>query len=150
MLLAAPTPTVEPIALLADFVDRHYFTQRGRGRPKSGGAKPWTVAQTTQLARELMKNRSPTGWRIDLAKQLLLFRLANSRKNRRPPIYQRTQRDAQLLLAAAETSSVRKERGLKVERAVELVAPLHDLTETTLINDMEGRRGSRRKARDKK
>jgi hypothetical protein len=149
MLLAAPAPTIEPLVLIADFLDRHYFVQKGRGRPKSGDVKPWTAAQTRQLARELMANRAPAAWRVDLAEQLLLFRLANARTNRRPPIYQRTDRDAQLLCAAAETRTVMRERGLKMEDAAELIAPLHYLSPSTLINEMSGHRGSRRHARDK-
>jgi hypothetical protein len=144
MLLVAPPPTLEPLALLADFVDRHHFAQKGRGRPKAGDVKPWTTEKTHQLARELMTNRAPASWRIDLAEQLLLFRLANARTNRRPPVYERTLRDAQLLCAAAETRTVMRERNLTLEEAAELIAPLHYLSPSTVINDMTGHRGSRR------
>jgi hypothetical protein len=148
MLLAAPPPTIEPLALIADFLDRHYFAQRGRGRPKAGNVKPWTSAHTRKLARELITNQARVSWRIDLAEQLLAFRLENARTNRRPPIHRRTQRDAQLLCAAAETRTVMRERGLKLEYAADLIAPLHYLSPSTLINDMTGHRGSRRHARD--
>jgi hypothetical protein len=148
MLLKAPPPTIEPLELIADFLDRHYFARRGRGRPKAGGVKPWTSAHTRKLARELMTNQARATWRVDLAEQLLAFQLENARTNRRPPIYRRTQRDAQLLCAAAETRTVMQERDLKLEDAAELIAPLHYLSPSTLINDMTGHRGSRRHARD--
>jgi hypothetical protein len=40
-------------------------------------------------------------------------------------------------------------RRMKLNRAAEAIAPLHGLTDTTLVNYMGGRRGSRRHARDK-
>jgi hypothetical protein len=156
MLLLAPPPTLEPLALLADFLDRHYFAKKERGRPKAGDVKPWTSAQMRRLARDLMVNRAhlpphpqkPAAWRVDLAEQLLSFRLANARTNRRPQVYMRTDLDARLLCAAAEARTVMREQHWNLKRAAELIAPRHYLSASTLINDMTGHRGSRRHARD--
>jgi hypothetical protein len=145
LLMDATDLNDEARALLFDFLDRHYFKRRGRGKPKAGDVKPWTATQTRQLSRKVLSNTAPPNWRRDFAVQLVSFRLANARTNRRPPIYDRTSADYKLLMAKLQTQAVMRSKRISMERAAEMVAPLHHLEVSTLLNYMEGRRGSRRK-----
>lgn len=138
-------PNIEALGLVADFVERHRFAYRSRGRPR-GKLTPWTIQQTRQLAVALMKNKAPKRWRLNLATQLVNFRLVKKKGNR-PPVYQRTERDAQLLCAAAEVRSFMKKTHWNLEKAAAEIAPLHHLRASTLLNFMSGRRGSRRHLR---
>ena len=130
-------------SLVSDFLDRHRFAYRRSGRPTAGMPRPWTLAETLDLARALYRNDPPLNWRIDLILQLILFRTVN-RKGNRPPIYTRTEREVQLMMAAAETRTIMRSRGIKRDEAAALVAPRHSLSVSTLINSMGGHRGSRR------
>jgi hypothetical protein len=138
-------PNIEALGLVADFVERHRFAYRRRGRPR-GKLRPWTIDQTRKLAIAILKKKTPKGWRFELAEQLVNFRLVKKKGNR-PPVYQRTLRDAQLLCAAAEVRSFVKETGWSIEKAAEHLAPSHYLKASTLLNYMSGRRGSRRKVK---
>jgi hypothetical protein len=139
-------PNVEALGLVADFVERHRFAYRSRGRPR-GKLRPWTIDQTRKLAIAIMKKNAPKRWRIKLAERLVNFRLVKKKGNR-PPVYRRTELDARLLCGAAEVRSFMKETRWNLEKAAAEIAPLHKLRASTLLNYMSGRRGSRRHAKD--
>jgi hypothetical protein len=147
LLRLGEEPNIEALGLVADFVERHRFGYRRRGRPRDK-LRPWTIDQTRKLAIAVLKKKAPKRWRQELAEQLVNFRLIKKKGNR-PPVYQRTLRDAELLCAAAEVRSLMKETGWNIENAAEHLAPFHYLRASTLLNYMSGRRGSRRHARVK-
>lgn len=147
MLLRGLEPNIEARALVADFLDRHRFGHRKRGRPEPDCLPPWTKTETRSFAVALLTTTPPAKWKFELARRLVLHRAIKC--NTRTPVYLRTLRDAQLLCAAAETRSLMRMRGIKLAQAAEHIAPLHYLAVSTLLNYMGGHRGSRRHARDK-
>jgi hypothetical protein len=142
MLLEAPEPGSDARALVADFLSRYRFAQRSRGRPKGTEAKPWSKEDCLHFARKLLLPEPPPGWRMKLFAQLLEYRTV--RHNRRTPVYERTLADAKLLSAAAETRLYMSQTGKKRDIVADHVAPLHGLDPETMINYMDGKRGSRR------